>query len=72
MKAGLLPKLTHFFNSALQGGKVPFKSLSFYWSEKKLDKRLLRYQAGIGYHWWFNNSVSNGIHAFIFKLGDRG
>ena len=68
----LITQTDSFFNSALQGGKVPFKSLSFYWSEKKLDKRLLRYQAGIGYHWWFNNSVSNGIHALSLNYGDRG
>jgi hypothetical protein len=47
-----------------RGSKVvPMKFLTLYWSEKKLNKLLLSYSSGIGYHWYFRNVSSNDFHA---------
>ena len=45
---------------------VPMKFLTLYWSEKKLDKLLLSYSLGFGYHWYFSNVSSNDFHALQF------
>ena len=68
----LITQTDSFFDSALQRGRVPFKALSFYWSEKKPDKQLLRYRAGTGYYWWFSNYIFNDIRALSLNYGDRG
>lgn len=68
----LITQTDSFFDSALQRGRVPFKTLSFYWSEKKPDKQLLRYRAGTGYYWWFSNYIFNDIRALSLNYGDRG
>lgn len=50
-----------------KGSKVvPMKFLTLYWSEKKLDKLLLSYSSGNGYHWYFRNVSSNGLRALQF------
>lgn len=47
-----------------RGSKVvPMKFLTLYWSEKKLNKLLLSYISGRGYHWYFRNVSSNDFHA---------
>ena len=47
-----------------RGSKVvPMKFLTLYWSEKKLNKLLLSYSSGLGYHWYFRNVSSNDVHA---------
>ena len=47
-----------------RGSKVvPMKFLTLYWSEKKLNKLLLSYSSGSGYHWYFRNVSSNDFHA---------
>lgn len=68
----LITQTDSFFDSALQRDRVPFKTLSFYWSEKKPDKQLLRYRAGTGYYWWFSNYIFNDIRALSLNYGDRG
>lgn len=50
-----------------RGSKVvPMKFLTLYWSEKKLNKLLLSYRPGSGYHWYFRNASSNGVHVLQF------
>lgn len=58
----LVTQKEYVFDSLYQGEKTPVKALQVYWSEKKLDKQLLKYQRGLGYHWQFNDFISNGIY----------
>ena len=46
--------------------------MQVYWSEKKLDKQLLKYYKGLGYYWQFNDFISNGIYYLDMYYGDSG
>ena len=52
-----------------EGKKAPVKQASFYWSEKKLDKQLLKYYKGVGYYWQFNDFSSNGVYYLDANMG---
>lgn len=66
----LVTQKEYTFDSASQGEKAPVKTLQVYWSEKKLDKQLLKYQRGLGYHWQFNDYISNGIYYLSLYYDD--
>ena len=68
----LVTQKEYLFDSLSQGKKTPVKILQVYWSEKKLDKQLLRYGKGLGYYWQFNDFVSNGIYYLDLAYGDDG
>ena len=68
----LVTQTEYLFDSLYQGEKTPVKSLRIYWSEKKLDKQLLKYGKGLGYYWQFNDFVSNGIYYLDLGYGDDG
>ena len=68
----LVTQREYTFDSASQGNKAPVKSLQVYWSEKKLDKQLLKYYKGLGYYWQFNDFISNGIYYLDMYYGDSG
>ena len=68
----LVTQTEYAFDSLYQGEKTPVKSLRIYWSEKKLDKQLLKYGKGLGYYWQFNDFVSNGIYYLDLGYGDDG
>ena len=68
----LVTQKEYTFDSASQGNKAPVKSLQVYWSEKKLNKQLLKYYRGLGYYWQFNDFVSNGIYYLDMYYGDSG
>lgn len=68
----LVTQKEYVFDSASQGDKAPVKSLQVYWSEKKLDKQLLKYQRGLGYYWQFNDFISNGIYYLDMYYDDNG
>lgn len=68
----LITQKEYVFDSASQGEKAPVKTLQFYWSEKKLDKQLLKYDKGFGYYWQFNDFVSNGIYYLDLHYDDSG
>ena len=68
----LITQKEYLFDSASQGEKTPVKTLQFYWSEKKLDKQVLKYQNGLGYYWQFNDFVSNGIYYLSLHYDDSG
>lgn len=68
----LITQKEYLFNSASQGEKAPVKTLQFYWSEKKLNKQLLKYNKGDGYYWQFNDFISNGIYYLSLHYDDSG
>ena len=68
----LITQKEYLFDSLYQGKKTPVKSLQVYWSEKKLDKQLLKYGKGLGYYWQFNDFISNGIYYLNMYYDDNG
>ena len=68
----LVTQKEYLFDSLYQGKKTLVKSLQVYWSEKKLNKQLLKYQRGLGYHWQFNDFISNGIYYLNMHYDDDG
>lgn len=68
----LVTQKEYLFDSLYQGEKTPVKSLQVYWSEKKLNKQLLKYQRGLGYYWQFNDFISNGIYYLDMRYDDNG
>lgn len=68
----LITQRENAFDSASQGERTPVRTLQFYWSEKKLDKQLLKYGKGLGYYWQFNDFVSNGIYYLNLSYDDSG
>lgn len=68
----LVTQKEYVFDSLYQGKKTPVKTLQVYWSEKKLDKQLLKYQKGLGYYWQFNDFISNGIYYLDLHYDDSG
>lgn len=68
----LVTQREYVFDSLYQGEKTPVKSLQVYWSEKKLNKQLLKYQRGLGYYWQFNDFISNGIYYLDLHYDDNG
>lgn len=68
----LVTQKEYVFDSLYQGEKTPVNALQVYWSEKKLDKQLLKYQRGLGYYWQFNDFISNGIYYLDLHYDDNG
>ena len=68
----LVTQKEYVFDSLYQGEKTPVNALQVYWSEKKLDKQLLKYQRGLGYYWQFNDFISNGIYYLDLHYDDDG
>jgi hypothetical protein len=68
----LVTQREFLFDSLYQGKKTLVKTLQVYWSEKKLDKQLLKYYKGFGYYWQFNDFISNGIYYLDMRYDDSG